>query len=91
VVPSLVGDPTYFKSRVEDLKWAIESLAVAAEYAEDKSVYLTIEPINRYGAICDANNSMIYLGEGYYHKVGLPHIWERELELRSKGKRNVTY
>jgi len=30
------------------MKWAIESLQKAGEYAEDKKIVLTVEPINRY-------------------------------------------
>jgi len=48
VVPSLVGRPEYFHSKEEDIKWAIDSLQIAGEYAEDKKIILTIEPINRY-------------------------------------------
>lgn len=48
VVPSLVGKPEYFRSKEEDIKWAIDSLRKAGEYAEDKEIILTIEPINRY-------------------------------------------
>lgn len=48
VVPSLVGNPQYFHSKEEDTKWAINSLQKAGEYAEDKKMMLTIEPINRY-------------------------------------------
>jgi len=48
VAPSLVGRPQYFRSKEEDIKWAIESLQKAGEYAEDKKIVLTIEPINRY-------------------------------------------
>jgi len=48
VVPSLVGRPEYFRSKEEDIKWAIDSLQKAGEYADDKKIVLTIEPINRY-------------------------------------------
>lgn len=48
VVPGLVGDPSYFVSKEEDRKRAIESLAQAGEYAKEQNIYLTIEPINRY-------------------------------------------
>jgi len=48
VVPSLVGVPQYFRSKEEDIKWAIDSLKRAGEYAQQQKILLTIEPINRY-------------------------------------------
>ncbi len=48
VVPSLVGEPAHFVSREEDIRWAIDSLVKAGEYATDQDILLTIEPINRY-------------------------------------------
>lgn len=48
VVPSLVGRPEYFRSKEEDIKWAVDSIQKAGEYAEDNKIILTIEPINRY-------------------------------------------
>jgi len=48
VVPSLVGVPQYFRSKEEDMKWAVDSLQKAGEYARECKVLLTIEPINRY-------------------------------------------
>ena len=48
VVPSLVGEPTCFVTRKEDLKRAVESLTRAGKYAEKMKIMLTIEPINRY-------------------------------------------
>jgi len=48
VVPSLVGQPAYFRSKEEDWKFAVGSLAKAAEYAKANKMILTIEPINRY-------------------------------------------
>lgn len=48
VVPSLVGRPSPAISKEADWANAVESLAKAAEYAEQTGVYLTIEPINRY-------------------------------------------
>lgn len=48
VVPSLVGQPEVFASKEEDIKYAIDSLQKAGEYAEEQQIILTIEPINRY-------------------------------------------
>ena len=48
VVPSLVGQPAIMTSREADIKFAIESLHVAGEYAAEHQIILTIEPINRY-------------------------------------------
>lgn len=48
VVPSLVGQPEIFTSKEKDIKHAINSLQKAGEYAEQKQIILTIEPINRY-------------------------------------------
>lgn len=48
IVPGLVGQPGYFKSREEDWKFAVDSFAKAGEYAKDNRMSLTIEPINRY-------------------------------------------
>ena len=48
IVPGLVGQPTYFKSKEEDWNFAVESIAKAAEYGEKNRMLLTIEPINRY-------------------------------------------
>ena len=48
VVPSLVGQPQYFISKEEDTKWAIDSLQKVSQYAEERKIVLTIEPINRY-------------------------------------------
>ena len=48
VVPSLVGQPQYFTSKEEDIKWAIDSLQKVSPYSEQMQIILTIEPINRY-------------------------------------------
>ena len=48
VAPSPVGYLSYFKSKEDDRKWAIDSLQRLSEYAENKRVVLTIESINRY-------------------------------------------
>jgi len=48
VVPSLVGQPAYFKSKEEDLEISKEVMSKAAEYAENNGILLTLEPINRY-------------------------------------------
>jgi D-psicose/D-tagatose/L-ribulose 3-epimerase len=48
IVPGLVGQPGYFKSKEEDRKRAVESIAKAGEYAKNNRMPLTIEPINRY-------------------------------------------
>ncbi len=48
VVPSLVGQPEVFTSKEDDIKYAIDSLQKAGEYAAENQIYLTIEPINRY-------------------------------------------
>lgn len=48
VVPSLVGQPQVYTSKEEDIKYAIDSLQKAGEYAEKHQIMLTIEPINRY-------------------------------------------
>lgn len=48
VVPSLVGQPTYFSSREEDWQRVVDSLAKCAEYAASQGILITIEPINRY-------------------------------------------
>jgi len=60
VVPSLVGRPQYFSSKKEDMKWAIESLQKVGEYAKDKKIVLTIEPINRYevGLVNSINDAL---------------------------------
>jgi len=48
IVPSLVGRPQYFKSKEDDIKYATDAISKAGEYAENKKIILTIEPINRY-------------------------------------------
>lgn len=48
VVPSLVGQPVFFKSKEEDLEVSKEVMAKAAEYAKENGILLTLEPINRY-------------------------------------------
>ncbi len=60
VVPGLVGMPEFFVSKEIDFETTVNSIAEAAQYAENNNIYLTIEPINRYevGLINSINEAM---------------------------------
>lgn len=75
VVPSLVGQPSYFRSRNEDLEISKEVMAKAAEYAQQNKIVLTLEPINRYevGLINSVEEAIEYcesIANDYFRTMG---------------------
>jgi len=75
VVPSLVGQPSYFRSKKEDLEVSKEVMAKAAEYAQQNGILLTLEPINRYevGLINSIEEAIEYckdINNKYFRTMG---------------------
>jgi len=50
VVPSAVCKPGALAPREDEIRWAADSIAEAAEHAANSGIYLTIESVNRYEA-----------------------------------------
>ncbi|MDI3472159.1 MAG: hypothetical protein PWQ20_337 [Thermotogaceae bacterium] len=75
VVPSLVGQPAYFRSKEEDLEVSKEVMVKAAEYAKETGILLTLEPINRYevGLINSLDEAIEYckdINNEYFRTMG---------------------